>query len=179
MKDTLPQSLEAILFATAEPQTYASLAKYLGVDTDAIDGAVKELVAAYENHGVAVVELNQVVSLSTRSEHSMLIESIRKEELSKELSKASAETLAVIAYMSGATKSQIEFIRGVNVSYSLRSLMMRGLVESKGGGRAVTYHPTLELLGHFGITRLEELPDYIATKAKIESLLKNEESVSS
>lgn len=169
--NNLTQSIEAILFATAEPQTYASLAKQLGVETDAIDSAVKELVASYEGHGVAVVELNQVVSLATRSEHSALIEAIRKEELSKDLSKASAETLAVIAYTPGVSKSQIEFIRGVNVSYSLRALMMRGLIESKGAGRAITYHPTLDLLEHFGVTSIEQLPDYVETKTKIATLL--------
>ncbi len=170
----LSQAIEAILFATAEPATYASLAKQLNVDMDAIDAAVKELVASYEGHGIGVVELNQVVSLATRSEHATLIESIRKEELSKELSKASAETLAVIAYIPGSTKSQIEFIRGVNVSYSLRALMMRGLIEAKGGGRSVAYHPTLELLSHYGISSVEELPLYAETKAKLASLLETQ-----
>lgn len=170
-QNTIAQSIEAILFATAEPQTYASLAKQLNVETNAIDTAVKELIALYEGHGIAVVELNQVVSLATRGEHSALIEAIRKEELSKDLSKASAETLAVIAYTPGVSKSQIEFIRGVNVSYSLRSLMMRGLIESNGQGRAITYHPTLDLLEHFGVTAIDQLPDYEATKAKISTLL--------
>lgn len=175
MSTNLPQAIEAILFATAEPQTYASLAKQLGVEIEAVDEAVKALTTSLEGHGIAVSELNQVISLATRSEHTALIESIRKEELSKELSKASAETLAVVAYMPGASKSQIEFIRGVNVSYSLRVLMMRGLVESKGNGRAVMYHPTLELLQHYGITSIEELPAYAETKAKIAALLKSEQ----
>ena len=172
----LPQSIEAILFASAEPQTYAFLAKQLGVDIEQIDEAVKVLTASLEGHGVTVVELNQVVSLVTAAEHSSLIETIRKEELSKELSKASAETLAVIAYTPGVTKSQIEFIRGVNVSYSLRALQMRGLIEAKGVGRAVTYHPTLDLLAHFGVTALTELPDYNATAHKIHTLLTGTET---
>lgn len=173
MSTTLPQSIEAILFATAEPQTFASLAKQLNASTEEITTAVQTLISMFEGHGIAVSELNQVVSLVTRSEHTALIEAIRKDELSKELSKASAETLAVIAYMPGASKSQIEFIRGVNVSYSLRALMMRGLVEAKGNGRAVTYHPTLELLQHYGITSIEGLPAYTETRAKIETLMNN------
>lgn len=172
----IAQSIEAILFATAEPQTYTSLAKQLGVAVETIERAVKELTTTYEGHGIAVVELNQVVSLSTRAEHSALIEAIRKEELSKDLSKASAETLAVIAYAPGVSKAQIEFVRGVNVSYSLRALMMRGLIESKGAGRAITYHPTLELLEHFGVSAITELPNYAEIKAKIAALLEGAES---
>lgn len=173
MSTTLPQSIEAILFATAEPQTFASLAKQLNASTEEIAEAVQTLTSMFDGHGIAVSELNQVVSLVTRSEHAPLIEAIRKEELSKELSKASAETLAVIAYMPGASKSQIEFIRGVNVSYSLRALMMRGLVEAKGSGRAITYHPTLELLQHYGISTIEGLPAYTETRTKIETVMNN------
>ena len=172
MNNNFSQSIEAILFATAGEYTYAELAKLLETDIDTIAGAVEELKRHMEGHGIVINELNQVVSLVTRAEHSALIERIRKEELSKELSKASAETLAVIAYAPGVSKSQIEFIRGVNVSYSLRALSMRGLIESQGQGRALTYHPTLQMLEHFGVSSIEQLPDYVATKTKIDQLLK-------
>lgn len=171
MSTNLPQAIEAILFATAEPMTFATLAKLLDASINDISEAVAALKAKLDGHGIVLTELNQVVSLATSSEFSNLIETMRKDELSKELSKASAETLAVIAYIPGATKSQIEFIRGVNASYSLRALSMRGLIESRGAGRAVTYHPTLELLSHYGVARIEELPHFTETKAKLEALL--------
>ena len=177
MPPHLSQSIEAILFATAEPATFAFLAKTLNVSIDEIGPAVDELAQSLSGHGIAITILNEVVTLSTKSEFSALIESIRKEELSKELSKASAETLAVIAYTPGISKSQIEFIRGVNVSYSLRALSMRGLIESKGQGRAIGYYPTLQLLQHFGVTELTQLPDYVATKAKIDGLLNGAEVI--
>jgi segregation and condensation protein B len=178
MPTNLPQAIEAILFATAEPQTFAFLAKTLNVSIDDIGPAVAELATRLEGHGIALSELNQVVTLSTKSDFGPIIETIRKDELSKELSKASAETLAVIAYTPGVSKSQIEFIRGVNVSYSLRALMMRGLIESKGQGRAIGYFPTLELLQHYGIQDITGLPDYAATKAKIDALLSGSEEAS-
>lgn len=174
----LSHAIEAILFATAEPYTYASLAKTLGVQIEDIAKGVEELTTSLADHGITITTLNEVVSLTTKAEFSTIIESIRKEELSKELSKASAETLAVIAYAPGISKSQIEFIRGVNVSYSLRALSMRGLIESKGQGRAIGYHPTIELLHHFGVTELSQLPEYGATKAKIDGLLNGAEVLS-
>ncbi len=176
MQSNLSQQIEAILFATAEPHTFAELGKLLNASIEEVSGAVDELAKSLGGHGMTLMVLNEVATLATKPEYSSLIESIRKEELSKELTKASAETLAVIAYAPGVSKSQIEFIRGVNVSYSLRALSMRGLIESKGQGRAVGYYPTLELLQHFGITDLTQLPDYAATKAKIDGLLNGVEA---
>ncbi len=171
MKETLPQSIEAILFATAEAETYARLASRLEVSIEDIAQAVQHLQEKFEGHGIELVVLNEVVSLVTKPAYSPLIEAIRKDDLSKELSKASAETLAVIAYLSQSTRSQIEFIRGVNVSYSLRSLLMRGLIEQTGAGRSQIYLPTIALLQHFGITSIEQLPQYEETKKTLQGLL--------
>jgi chromosome segregation and condensation protein ScpB len=60
------------------------------------------------------------------------------------------------------------------VSYTLRSLQMRGLIVQEGSGRAVVYRPTIELLQHYGIATVEELPLYAATKQKLEALLLNQ-----
>ena len=169
--NTLAQSIQAILFATAESATIASLATRLGADAESVGAAIIELREALADHGIMLIEQNSSVMLVTRPDQSALIESIRKDELSKELSKASAETLAIIAYTPGIAKSQIEFIRGVNASYTLRSLLMRGLIEAKQEGRSALYYPTLELLQSFGIASIEDLPAYAETKAKIDKLL--------
>lgn len=171
MKNNLAQSIEAILFATSEPQKIETLATRLAVSLEEVGEAITQLITSLEGHGLMVLLHDDVVTLVTRAEQSALIESIRKEELTKELSKASAETLAIIAYTPGVTKSQIEFIRGVNASYSLRALQMRGLIEQHGSGRTIVYQPTIALLTHFGVGELSELPDYAATKTKIETLL--------
>lgn len=170
----LSQSIEAILFATSEPQTFSSLSQRFGVTVDEVKDALTELQGNLEGHGIALTLSDSEVTFVTRPNQAILIESIRKEELSKELSKASAETLAIVAYYPGATKAQIEYVRGVNASFSLRSLQIRGLVEQKGSGRSVTYHPTLEMLRHFGVTRMEELPQYEETNKNIIKLLERE-----
>ncbi len=169
--NTLTQSIEAILFATSEPQSFASLAARLSVTKDEIAQSLAELATTLEGHGISVIMHNETATLATTSSQSTLIESIRKEELMKELSKASAETLAIVCYHPGATKAEIEFIRGVNASYSLRALQIRGLIESKQLGRSTSYHPTIESLEHFGAHAVTELPNYAETKQKIDALL--------
>ncbi len=167
-------AIQSILFATGEPHTVTSLAKVLGIDTDAVTAAIAELKNAIKEHGVILVELDGTVALATAPTYSTLIETIRKEELSKELSKASAETLAIVTYNPGATKSQIEFIRGVNASYSVRALQMRGLIEQRGIGRGVGYWPTLRVLEHFGVARIEDLPEYATSNQTLTELLARE-----
>lgn len=173
----ISQQIEALLFATAEPQSFKSLSTRLGVSAEEITAALSTLESTYEGHAMMLVQDGQGVTLVTRPEHSALIEAIRKEELSKELSKASAETLSTIAYAPGISKVQIEFIRGVNASYSLRALSMRGLIESRGTGRTVGYFPTLQMLEHFGVARVEDLPQYVETAAKIQHLLTQGSSI--
>jgi segregation and condensation protein B len=171
MNNTLQQTIEAVLFATAEDYSVAALAKILEVSPEAVEEGLSALSLSLEGHAMMLVRQGNSVTLATRPEHSTVLETLRKEELQKELSKASAETLAVIVYKPGATKAEIELIRGVNASYSLRALQIRGLVETQGAGRAVTYHPTLALLESFGIADAAQLPQYAETKQKLASLL--------
>jgi segregation and condensation protein B len=165
---SLSHSLEALLFAGAQTMTTKELSTTLGVSIEDIEQGLTELAESLSASALMLARNGDDVSLVTRPEHSALLEKIRKEELSKDLSKAAAETLAIIAYYPGVSKAQIEFIRGVNATYSIRALAMRGLVESKGKGG---YHPTTELLQHYGVASLTELPQYSEQYEKIKKLL--------
>lgn len=167
----LSQTIEAILFATAEAHTVASLVKMLDVSVEEIETVLSALETSLADHAIMLVRQNDTVTLATRPDHSELLETLRKEELQKDLSKASAETLAVVVYHPGASKAEIELIRGVNASYSLRALQIRGLIETKNNGRTVAYYPTVALLESYGVADVEQLPQYIETKQKIDSLL--------
>ncbi|MEO5646250.1 MAG: SMC-Scp complex subunit ScpB [Candidatus Paceibacterota bacterium] len=173
----LSLTIESILFATADAYTITSLAKLVEVSDAEIEEALNELALSLEQHSIMLVRQGDSVTLATRPEHSAILETLRKEELQKDLSKASAETLAVIIYKPGATKAEIELIRGVNASYSLRALQIRGLIETKGVGRAITYHPTLALLESFGVADKDQLPAYAETMEKLATLLVQSEEL--
>jgi segregation and condensation protein B len=170
----LKASIEAILFVTAEPQRIDVLAKRLDTSEEMVQEALKSLEQSYDSHAMMLLVHDDAATLVTRPEHSSLIETMRKEELSKELTKASAETLAIVLYSPGVSKAEIEFIRGVNASYTIRNLMMRGLIESKGAGRAIGYYPTMNVLEQFGISSIENLPQYSEIKQKLDGLMKQE-----
>ena len=76
---------------------------------------------------------------------------------SRDFGKASMETLAAIAYKSGSTRGEIDWVRGVNSSASLHTLLMRGLIEGREDEhdkRRIRYSLTTEALAHLGLSRI-------------------------
>jgi segregation and condensation protein B len=172
MRD-LQLKIESVLLFKNEPVTLAFLAKRLGVDTESIKAAVTELAEFYRGRGIVMITDGEEVSFGTRPENHSLIEDMQKEELSRELGRAGLETLAIILYKSPVSRREIDYIRGVNSTFILRNLLIRGLIErhEAEGERGYRYKPTLKLLEHLGITRLEELPQYEAAFKKLEEFV--------
>ncbi len=159
----LEKKIEAILFWKGEPMAHKKLASIFEVSESDIVEAVSKLKVNLENRGVVLLEKDNEIALGTAPEVSSLLEDLRKEELNKELSKATLETLSIVLYKNGASRAEIDYIRGVNSSFTLRALSVRGLVEKvpdPKDSRRYLYKPTFELLSFMGITKIEELPDY-------------------
>ena len=89
-----------------------------------------------------------------------LIEELRKDEMRRDIGKAGAETLAIVLYNAPVSRSDIERIRGVNSSYILRNLEIRGLIEKAMAGRKSEFRPTTALLRHLGVGGKTELKDF-------------------
>jgi segregation and condensation protein B len=86
-----------------------------------------------------------------------------KNELQDSLSNAAAEVVSIVAYKGPISRIEIEAIRGVNCSYTLRSLLLRGLIErndNPGDGRGYIYSISFDFLKKLGISDVKKLPDY-------------------
>lgn len=158
-------SLIALLFVSGKAMTVAHLCKALRIEEgempDIIDQA--RTLMASQNFGLQLLEFGNSLQLTTDANVSPLVTEFLKEELEGKLSRAALETLAIIAYRGPISKPDIDYIRGVNSSVMLRTLLIRGLVErSKAGNDARTfvYDVAPDLLRHLGIRQREELPDY-------------------
>ena len=177
MISELSKKIEAILFYMAEPVEVSFLAKTLGISKEEILNAVIELTQSLGDRGIKLVNLNDEISLVTSPEFGGLIEKIIKEERERDLGRAGIETLSIIAYKGPVTKKEIEYIRGVNSQYALRSLLLRGLVEKKQSvedERMMVYSVTLDTLRHLGIQKISDLPEGETIKNK---LMVSEENV--
>lgn len=158
---TPPAALHALLFSSGEPLEKKQIAKLLEVKDADVKLVLKALTESLKGSGVMLVETNTHVELRTAPEASALVKKLRESELARDLGKASLETLAVIAYQTGTTRGEIDWVRGVNSSASLRTLLMRGLIEGKEDERdkrRIRYSLTTEALAHLGVARALDLP---------------------
>ena len=178
---SLESKIESVLLFKNEPVSIVELGKWLGVKPDAIKEALTNLTDSYKSRGLVIISDKDSVTLGTHPEASELIENLQKEELSRELGRAGLETLAIVLYKGPITRREIDHIRGVNSSFILRSLLIRGLVErvdpstslgQVAAGRSYSYKATLKLLQYLGITRIEDLPEFENSFKKIEEFEK-------
>jgi segregation and condensation protein B len=152
------------------------LSEILKINTEELNEGLKKIKDNLATRGIVLIENDNQVSLGTAPEFSKLIEDLQKEELNRDLSKASLETLSIILYKNGATRSEIDYIRGVNSSFTLRALSVRGLVQKTTDdkdSRRFVYKPTFELLSFMGLGSIDQLPEYAETNLSINGAVKD------
>ena len=167
---TPPAQLEALLFASGEPLSKKRLAAMLGVSLELLGKAAEALRASLVGRGIALIETGEELELRTHPEAAELARKLREAELSRDLGKAGLETLAIVLYSGGATRGDIDWVRGVNSSQTLRSLLLRGLVEKAENpedSRRPRYVATVDALAHLGVGRKEDLPDFATLSAEL------------
>lgn len=152
--------VEALLFSAAEPVSEESLALRFGDDVD-VSALLAELAEFYEGRGVNLVRRGGGWIFATAPD---LAPALRQERaVSRNLSRAAVETLAVIAYHQPVTRAEIEAIRGVALGRgTLDRLLEAGWVRPRGRreapGRPLNWVTTPHFLNHFGLDNLNELP---------------------
>lgn len=162
----LEKIIEGLLFLSGdEGLTLTQIALTLEKEEEEIYILLKQLIDDYETNDSAIQLTNYggvYRFVSKRFLHpyaQKLFTSIKIHQLST----ASLETLAIIAYRQPITRSEIEDIRGVNSDHIIRKLESRNLIQNVGRsdevGRAYLYEVTSEFLNAFQLTSLKELPE--------------------
>jgi segregation and condensation protein B len=156
-------ALEALLFLHGEPLTAEKIASFLKISAEEAAQAAAALAQNYAaaDRGISLVEKGGAYQLATKPAFGDFLEQFVKESLKEELTPAALETLSLIAYCGPLTRAHIDFVRGVNSSFTLRNLLMRGLVERKQAkGNMYAYEVTFDFLKQLGLSRPEELPKF-------------------
>ncbi len=187
----LEQYLEALLFWKGEPMSLKELNKSLAqvpafagladgeIGANEVSQALASLEKSLQSRGLVLLYTNGEYSLGTSPEASSLIEKLTKEELSRDLGRASLETLSIILYKGPIKRSEIDYIRGVNSSFILRNLLIRGLIEKKpapNDNRTSVYSTSFELLSYLGISKIEDLPNFALVQEEIARFNNDQES---
>ncbi len=174
----LENTIESVLFYQAEPLSVKRLGDLLKKNEEEILAALVRLEERLSTTGIRLLRNGNNVTLGTSPESGALIEAMTKEELSRDLSKASLETLAIVLYKSPITRAEIDYIRGVNSTFILRNLLIRGLVEkidNPNDQRSFLYKPTFTLLEHMGLTKMTDLPEYEETMRALDQFVVQKE----
>lgn len=154
--------IEGFLFYKSAPQKKQTIIKIFDISEDDFVQALNILRERLRVGATRIIETETEIQLVTCSEMAPIIEAIRKSDLKTDIGKAGAETLAMVLYRGPISRADIDRVRGVNSSFILRNLLIRGLVErvqDKGAG-GFKFVATPALLAHLGVSAKHELPDF-------------------
>jgi segregation and condensation protein B len=162
----LISALESLLFVSGEPLPFGRLAKILQISGDETEVCIQKLSEKYASDqlcGLQLIVKDKKAELATKPENTTFVEALIKSALQENLSQAALEVLAIIAYRSPIARAEIDAIRGVNCSFTLRNLLLRDLIERRGNpedSRGYIYLPTFRFLESLGLKTIAALPDY-------------------
>jgi segregation and condensation protein B len=158
------QVLEAALLSHTEPMPVAELRRLFEdeLDTDTIRLLLEDLQREWVGRGIELIPLASGWRFQTRPEMREYLDRLKSEKPPR-YSRATMETLAIIAYKQPVTRGDIEDIRGVAVATQVvKSLEDRGWIEAIGHrdapGRPALYATTRHFLDDLGLRSLDELP---------------------
>lgn len=163
--DTLASNIETILFLSGDPVPIAELERIFETDEAMIGTAINQLHERYQSSasGLSLVGHDGEIRLTTKPENSETAERFLRTEREGPLSRASLETLSIIAYRGPVSRADIDAIRGVNSAITIRTLLLRGLVERRGNpsdARGYLYTASFPFLEALGLSDISELPNY-------------------
>jgi segregation and condensation protein B len=165
LSSELVRSLQAILFAAANPMSSEELGKVLEISVERVAELLTELGLKMLNDEYCGIQLDESAGgyrLVTKPETGVYIEKVTQIIKPGSLSIAALETLAIIAYKQPITRAEIEAIRGVRVESPLNTLIERELIAEVGRkdapGRPVLYATTDQFLSLFGLNSVQDLP---------------------
>jgi segregation and condensation protein B len=167
MEHKLTQVIEAVLLSASRPLDVQEIERVFPEEERPTRGEIRQALQEIEEQcierGVELKKVSSGYRLQVRQTLSSYVAKLW-EEKPQRFSKATLETLALIAYRQPITRGEIEEIRGVTIGTQLmRSLMERGWVKIVGQrdvpGRPSLYSTTKEFLDYFGLQHLRELPE--------------------
>ncbi len=160
----LERKIEAILFIAGEPIEFQKLAELLEVSLKDLKNSLEKMESEYKNNrGLSLIVFEDKVQLTTAKDLSQIVEKFLQKVLKEDLTPAAVETLSIIAYKGPISRAEIDNIRGVNSSYILRNLLIRGLIErdiDTHRANAFIYKISFDFLKKMGLSKIDELPEY-------------------
>lgn len=164
--EELKPVVEGLIFAADEPMSindlFAIFTEQTSIEKVQIQEVLDELKEDYSEHGLELKEVGSGFRFQVREKNAEWVSKLWQERPAK-YSRASLETLALIAYRQPITRAEIEDVRGVSVSSNIiKALLEREWVRIVGHrdvpGKPALFSTTKEFLNYFNLKSLEDLP---------------------
>ena len=170
----IAQNIIQILLFEGGSLKKAEISKILDLKINIVEENISEI-----KNLLAVINLNLVQTPSSleiclSNKIATLVNKQKIEELMIELSESALQTLSVVIYKNLATKAEIDFIRGVDSSRSIKNLLTRGLIERMEMRSRKYYIPTTETLKYLNLENVENAPDQTEISVKLKVLIEGE-----
>ncbi|MFI3252903.1 MAG: SMC-Scp complex subunit ScpB [Eubacteriales bacterium] len=165
-KKELSAKIEAILFASGESVGVERICLGLEITRKEAEEILSKLMGQYElsQGGLRILKLNTSYQMCSAPDCASAVHRVLETRSPPKLTQPALEVLAIIAYHQPTTRAYIDQIRGVDSTYTISSLLIRGLVEECGRlmempGRPTLYQTTDAFLRVFHLEHLSNLPD--------------------
>lgn len=165
-KQELCAQIEAILFASGDPVGVERLCLGLSLTKPEADALLEEMMSRYEfaQGGLRIIRINESYQMCSAPEFASTVRAILETRAAPKLSPPALEVLAVVAYHQPTTRAYVDQVRGVDSTYTVTTLVERGLLETCGRlddmpGRPSLYRTTETFLRVFHLESLSHLPD--------------------
>ncbi len=175
--DKIKSIIESLLFAKGKSISIIQLAKNIGVSKKKTAEVVGNIVDEYikRDGGLTIIQKDDRIQMVSAPKNASYVNKMLGEYTKAKLSRVALETLSIIAYRGPITKLEIEAIRGVNCSFVLRNLLLRGLiVKKRTGDKNCLYEISFNFLKEMGIRSIKELPNYekLSKDNRVETIIK-------
>ena len=173
--DNLDKILEGILFLSGDGIDRGVIMEKLQVTPKQLDKSIDILRKRYdENCGINFITYKDKLQLCGNQKFADDVSVVLNPIRERQLSKATLEVMAIVAYKQPVTRIDVQDIRGINSDYALQTLLNYKLIEVVGRkdavGKPLLFGTTDLFLRHFGIDSLDELPDYSEIMQNVEEL---------
>lgn len=178
-KEKLKSIIESLLFINGDPIKLTKIAKISGATKSQIEDILKTLQGEYAaGRGLSIIRKEDEVQMTTNPDNASYVSELVKNEVQENLSQAGLEVLSIVSYRGPITRTEIESIRGVNSSFTVRSLLLRGLlerIENPKDARSYLYKISFEFLKRLGIEDISKLPDYeaLSKDERVDSIIES------
>jgi segregation and condensation protein B len=177
-KKNLKSIIESLLFSKGSSMSISQLAKVTEAGKKEVKEAVEGMKAQYEeeDRGIFIIENAGSVQLTTKPKNTSYIDQVIKRDLEDSLSRAALEVVSIVAYKGPVSRFDIEAIRGVNSSFTLRNLLMRGMIikeTDNNDQRGYLYKISFEFIKKLGLNSIKDLPNYekLSHDERLESIV--------